>query len=101
MIIGCTKKLQDEIGLVTQKNRVEESELFSWSANLIKLKRRKAVVVVNDKNRFGLVLFGLKKKDFIKIEELILQGIRKSLQQLKIKKEIIWRTRGCWWNNRI
>lgn len=89
MIIGCTKKLQDEIGLITQKNRMEENELFCWSANLIKLKRRKAVVVVNDKNRFGFVLFGLKTKDCIKIEELILQGISRSLQQLKVKKEII------------
>jgi len=89
VIIGCTKKLQDEMGVMLQKSRVEENELFSWSANLIKIKRRKAIVVVNDKNRFGFVLFGLKTKDFMKIDELILQGIRRSLQQLKIKKEII------------
>lgn len=89
MIIGCTKKLQDEMGVTAQKSSVEEKELFSWSANLIKIKRRKAVIVVNNKNRFGFVLFGLKTKDFMKIDELILQGIRRSLQQLKIKKEII------------
>lgn len=89
MIIGCTKKLQDEMEVIIQKNGMEEKELFSWSANLIKIKRRKAVVVVNNKNRFGFVLFGLKTKDFKKIDEHILQGIRRSLQQLKIKKEII------------
>lgn len=89
MIIGCTIKLQDEMGVMIPKSRVEENELFCWSANLIKIKRRKAVIVVNDKNRFGFVLFGLKTKDFMKIDELILQGIRRSLQQLKIKKEMI------------
>ena len=89
MIIGCTKKLQDEIGVMSQKSSIEEKELFSWSANLIKIKRRKAVVVVNDKNRFGFVLLGLKAKDFVRIDELILQGIIRCLQQLKIKKEII------------
>ncbi|AGF57835.1 hypothetical protein B0P06_003856 [Clostridium saccharoperbutylacetonicum] len=89
MIIGCTKKLQDEIEPITQKRGIEEKELFSWSANLIKIKRRKAVIVVNDKNRFGFVLFGLKSKDFLKIDELILQGIKRSLKQLKIREEII------------
>jgi len=89
MIIGCTKKLQDEMGVMIQKSEAQEEDLFSWSANLIKIKRRKAVVVVNDKNRLGFVLFGLKAKDFKRMDELILQGIRSCLQQLKIKKDII------------
>ena len=89
MIIGCTKRLQDEMGVIAQKSGSEEKELFSWSANLVKIKRRKAVIVVNDSNRFGFVLFGLKAKDFKKIDELILQGIKRYLQQLKIKEEII------------
>lgn len=29
MIIGCTKKLQDEMGIMTQKSSIEEKELFS------------------------------------------------------------------------
>lgn len=56
---------------------------------MIKIKRRKAVVIVNDKNRFGFVLFGLKTKDFKNLDELILQGIRRCLEQLKIKNDII------------
>lgn len=39
--------MQDEIKPITQKSSIEEKELFSWSTNLIKIKRRKAV---NDKN---------------------------------------------------
>lgn len=35
MIIGCTKKLQDEIGIMSQKSSVDGNELFSWSANLV------------------------------------------------------------------
>jgi len=56
---------------------------------LVKIKRRKAVIVVNDSNRFGFILFGLKTKDFKRIDELILQGIRRCLQGEKIKEEII------------
>ena len=88
MLIGCTKKLQDEIG-ITVESGYEEKELFCWSANLVKINRRKAVVVVNDSNRFGFVLFGLKAKDFKKIDELILQGIRRCLKDENIKEEII------------
>ena len=88
MLIGCTKKLQDEIGITPEKG-YEEKELFSWSANLVKMKRRKTVVVVNDSNRFGFVLFGLKTKDFKRINELILYGIRRCLKDEKIKEEII------------
>lgn len=49
----------------------ETNDFFCWSANLITVKRRKAVVVVNDSNRFGFVLFGLKAKDFAQLDHLI------------------------------
>ena len=90
MIIGCTKKLQDEMGIIAKKG-CEENDLFSWSANMVKVSRRKAVVVVNNSSRFGFILFGLKSKDFKRIDELMLQGIRRCLQDEKIKEEIIER----------
>jgi len=88
MIIGCTKKLLDEMGITAESSH-EEKELFCWSAHLVTVNRRKAVVVVNDSNRFGFVLYGLKAKEFKKINELIVQGIRRCLQNEKIKEEII------------
>lgn len=88
MVIGCTKKLQDEIG-ITSKSSDEEKDLFSWSAHLVIMNRRKTVVVVNDSNRFGFVLYGLKAKEFKRIDELIVQGIRRCFQNEKIKDEII------------
>jgi len=79
MIIGCTKKLQDEMGITADSGH-EEKDLFCWSAHLVTVNRRKAVVVVNDSNRFGFVLYGLKAKDFKRMDELILQGIRSILK---------------------
>nr|WP_227002717.1 plasmid pRiA4b ORF-3 family protein [Salicibibacter kimchii] len=35
------------------------------------MSRRKAVVLVNDNNRYVVVLYGLKKKDFQKLDQLI------------------------------
>ena len=60
MLIQCTRKLLDKLD-VKPKEAVEENSLFSWHANLIKLNRRNTVVLVNDKNRYVIVLTGLKQ----------------------------------------
>ncbi|MEG1411639.1 MAG: plasmid pRiA4b ORF-3 family protein [Terrisporobacter sp.] len=88
MQIGCTKKLQEQINLNIET--IEEvDDIFSWSANLVILNRRKTVVVVNDYSRYGFVLYGLKAKDFKNIENLLLQGIKRTLTGEKIKPELI------------
>lgn len=88
MQICCTKKLMDELGIKPQ-NQAEESDLFCWSAHLITVNRRKTIVIVNDSNRFGFILYGLKAKDFKSMEEIILDGIRACLKGERIKDEII------------
>lgn len=88
MQICCTKKLQDELGIVPEKG-TEENDLFCWSVHLITVNRRKTVVAVNDSNRFGFVLHGLKAKDFKGLNELLIQGIRNCLKDENIKSEII------------
>jgi len=88
MRICCTKKLLDEIKCVTQ-GESEEVDFFCWSAHLITVNRRKTVVVVNDSNRFGFVLYGMKAKDFKRFSELVVEGIRECLRDEKIKDEII------------
>ncbi|MEQ8199448.1 MAG: plasmid pRiA4b ORF-3 family protein [Clostridiaceae bacterium] len=70
-------------------DKTEEKDFFCWSANLLTFKRRKAVVVVNDSNRFGFVLYGLKSKDFKQFDKLIAEGIRTCLRDERIKEEII------------
>lgn len=88
MQIGCTKKLLDTRA-VNVADHSEENELFCWSANLLTIKRKKAVVVVNDSNRFGFVLYGLKAKDFGQLKTWIEKGIRRCLVNENIKEEII------------
>ena len=67
MQIGCTKKLLDTLD-VTVCNQIEENDLFCWSANLLTIKRRKAVVVINDSNRFGFVPLWSESQRFQAIE---------------------------------
>jgi len=88
MFIGCTKKLQDEMKIKAQEAE-DTNDLYSWSAHLIIVNRKKILVVVNDSNRFGFVISGLKAKDFKILDKLILNGIRKCLKNEWIKEEII------------
>ncbi len=88
MLIQCTKKLLDQLNIKPTVS-AEEELLFSWHANLIRVNRRKTIVLVNDKNRYVIVLYGLKAQDFNKLDEHIIQAIRETLQEEFIKDEII------------
>lgn len=87
MLIQCTKKLLDELG-IEPSAAVDRNPLFSWHANLVKINRRKTLVLVHDRSRYVIVLYGLKKKDFQKLDSLILSGIRDAFQTECIDKEI-------------
>lgn len=88
MLIQCTKKLLDQLKIKPEA-LIEEDPLFSWHANLLTLNRRKAVAFVNDKTRYIIVLYGLKAKDFIKLDEIFLQTIRETFREESIKENVI------------
>jgi len=88
MRIGCTKKLLDTLN-ITVCNQIEEHDLFCWGANLLTIKGRKAVVVVNDSYQFVFVLYGLKAKDSSQLKTLIGNGIRRCLENEDFKEEVI------------
>ncbi|RDI36474.1 plasmid pRiA4b ORF-3 family protein [Falsibacillus pallidus] len=89
MRIHCTKKLLDVLK-VSPANFIEEEEaLFSWHANVVLFGRKKAVVLVNNKNRYAAVLFGLKAKDLKEMGRLIPDAIREVFRADYIKEEII------------
>ncbi|WP_053957351.1 plasmid pRiA4b ORF-3 family protein [Inediibacterium massiliense] len=88
MLIQCTKKLIEQLNIDLMIPE-EENLLFSWHANLLTINRRKTIVLVNDKNRYIIVLHGLKAKDFKNLDEHIIQAIRETFQKECIKDEII------------
>jgi len=90
MLIRCTKKLLDQLDRKPVSGVAEEL-LFSWHANLLTINRRKTLVLVNDVTRYVVVLYGLKGKDFKKLDELVAHGIRDAFQREGIKEEIIER----------
>jgi len=88
MLICCTKKLLVELKVEPELVE-EENSLFSWHANIIVVNRKKVVVLVNDHNRYAVVLYGLKAKDFKRFNEIALQGIRETFQGEGISDKVI------------
>ncbi|WP_318261451.1 plasmid pRiA4b ORF-3 family protein [Thermoanaerobacter ethanolicus] len=88
MLIQCTRKLLNELK-IDPLPYSDEDPLFCWHANLITLNRRKSVALVNDKNRYVVVLYNLKAKDFKKLDEIIQEGIRKTFLAEHIKEEVV------------
>ncbi|MCA1321568.1 plasmid pRiA4b ORF-3 family protein [Bacillus tianshenii] len=88
MLIQCTKKLLDELKIKPEA-QIEENPLFSWHANLLMLGRKNTLVLVNDKNRYTIVLFGLKAKEWKNIDTYIKMAIREVFLAEGIKEEIV------------
>ncbi|WP_163969667.1 DUF6933 domain-containing protein [Oceanobacillus halotolerans] len=89
MLIQCTKKLLDKLNVKPGAHHSGEDALFSWHANVVTVNRRNAVVLMNDKNRYVIVLYGLRAKDFNKLDELIFDAIQKTFQEEGIKEDVI------------
>lgn len=89
MLIQCTKKLLDELKIIPVKEVEEVASLEAWHANFLKIGRHKFTVLVNDQNRYAIVLYGMKAKDKKNIHQLIVQAIREVFQAESIKEEII------------
>ncbi|WP_170885665.1 plasmid pRiA4b ORF-3 family protein [Bacillus alkalicellulosilyticus] len=88
MLIQCTKKLLDELK-VKPNEKIEKDPLFSWHANILIMNRKKVLVFMNDLNRYVLVLYGLKAKDFQNLNQLIGQAIRETFTAESIEDSVI------------
>jgi hypothetical protein len=63
--------------------------VLSWSANIITMNRRRAIIVANDSSQYGFVLSGIKSKDIKELEGLLLNGVRTCLEAECIAPELI------------
>lgn len=89
MELGCTKNLLEYLGVKPTKPTLLHKPLFSWTANLITLNRRKTVVVMNCATQCTFILFGITAKNLNDMPYLILNGIRGLLESEYVAPEII------------
>ncbi len=79
MKLFCAVKLQKKLGCTCEKVPVPEDPLDGWYANLIQLNKKDTVVAILPAFRFCAILYNVKKKDWPKLNELLVQAIRGAL----------------------
>ena len=87
--ILVTKKLADLLPAKVGKKSDEVPALDRWCVNLITINRRNVIVAMCADNRFGFVLWGVKKPDLSKLPHLIELGIRETLASYGVRADII------------
>lgn len=79
MFIECTKKLSEAMKIeLLPYNDTEADSFYDWHANLFMLYRRKGVLLMNNKTRYCIVLYGLKMEHFKKFDSIVLDAIRET-----------------------
>jgi hypothetical protein len=91
MQIGLTKKLADYAGIKIAPADLSVDPLFSWSANLLTIHRKKTIVCMNDASRFAFILYGVKAADMKRLDQLMLNGIRSCMAPEAINPEFVER----------
>lgn len=89
MQVGCTKKLLEYLSCEIGEVDTQLDSLFSFTANLITVNRRKCIVVTNDASGCGFMIYGVTAKDKKRARELILQGLEHMLRSEHLSEALI------------
>ncbi|MBN8236184.1 hypothetical protein JF544_13040 [Halobacillus kuroshimensis] len=88
-VIGATKKLQNELkSPVRDLNEYQDvPDLYKWHANMITVKGRKCLMLMNNETGINLTLFGLQKEQFEHLDNVIKGSLQQLFQLLDVDKK--------------
>ncbi len=95
MYLQCTKKVLDRLSIDkadyadTGECEGFENGFYTWYVNLVDLGRKKALVCMNRKTLYPVILYGVKAKDFSGLGDRVREAIRATLERECIKEAII------------
>ena len=95
MYLQCTKKVLDRLSIDkadyadTTGCEGFENGFYTWYVNLVDLGRKKALVCMNRKTLYPVILYGVKAKDFSGLGDRVREAIRATLERECIKEDII------------
>lgn len=88
-VIGATKKLQNELkSPVRDLNDYQDvAGIYRWHANLITVKGKKCLLLMNNETGVNLTLLGLKEEQFEHLDNVIKGSLQQLFQLLDIDKK--------------
>ena len=93
MIIQCTKVMGEKMGrdlpMLEESQKEAQHPLGLWHAHLTKVNRRNTVIMLNDRTLYAVVLYGLKKKELLHMEDVMEQSIREMLKADGYNEKVI------------
>ncbi|ALX50118.1 plasmid pRiA4b ORF-3 family protein [Lentibacillus amyloliquefaciens] len=91
MFIHSTKKMLDHLKVKPEiaTEQTDGNASFSWHANVIRLNRKQSVVFMNDKSQYVIVLYGVRAKDFSRMDSLFEQALRMVWSAEGMKENVI------------
>ena len=79
MFIECTKKLCNAMKIKPNiYETINPKPFYEWHANLFMFDRRKGVILMNNKSRYCIILYGLKAEHFKRLDSIVLAAIRET-----------------------
>lgn len=79
VIIECTKKLADVMKInVKPYDAIKADSFYEWHANLFVFDRRKGILLMNNKTRYCIVLYGIKVEHFKKFDKVVIDAIKEN-----------------------
>lgn len=79
MFIECTKKLFDAMKIKPNDIvSIYREPFYEWHANLFIFDRRKGVILMNNKTRYCIILYGLKAEHLKKFDAIVLSAIKET-----------------------
>ena len=92
MLLGCTKKLADTMKIkLPTDNPVPINHLYSWHATLFVFGRRKGVLLMNDKTRYCVVLYGMKAEHFKRFDSIVMAAIEETFLAEGLAPDVVER----------
>lgn len=97
MIIQCTKKVFDKIGMKdaekapdapTSENEKLKMQLHSWHVNLLTIDRRKVLLFLNDLYSVNVIVYRPQVKDYKHLNEILCEGIETLMRRYGVKEDV-------------
>jgi len=88
--IQCTKMLAEELRInVSKPTESTNNSIYAWHAHIFRINRHKCVQLMNNQSRYNFIMYGMKKADFMKLNQRIIDGIAENLAADGVEQNII------------
>lgn len=96
IVFQCSKELLDKLPQGAYEAKPEKEQLeglkgsfYGWTGKILTIDRKKAAVFVNNKTRYCILLYPVRKKEFGQLAEYLKEAVRAAFLAEGVRKDVI------------